>query len=274
MSKISICIPTYNGEQFIESTLRSVLSQDCGDMEIIISDDDSHDRTLDKIRALSDSRISIHINDKPLGLSGNWNKAVSYASGDYIKLMCQDDILCPGALKAQATLLDSHPEAALCIGNTSVINDKGDIVMERKRFKGDGITDGKRFAKRSFRGRNIYSEPPNILMRASAKEKAGAYDEKLSYTPDWDYGVMLSYVGDIAYTSAEVMRFRISDYSETNRLSQEMRREIILDSERLFKKHREMGIIKLGAFDHLIFSLAVRAGAVARDIVLRHKKHG
>ena len=81
---ISVCMATYNGEKFIESQLKSILSQLSEDDEVIISDDDSTDRTLEIVRRLSDKRIKIYHHETDHGFTRNFENALKYAKGDYI----------------------------------------------------------------------------------------------------------------------------------------------------------------------------------------------
>jgi len=271
--KVSICIPTYNGERFIKETLESVLGQSYQNIEVIINDDCSTDNTLNIVKSIRDSRIQIYKNDKNQGLVGNWNSTVSYATGEYVKLMCQDDLLCEDAIVNQVGLLEKYPSAALSIGNTFVIDPDNNILMNRKRFKEDQLIDGKKYARRSFKGRNIYSEPPNILYRTEDFYKLGKYDTRLSYTPDWDFGVRLSYLGDVACTKNYIMKFRVSNSSETSRLYTRKLRESIRDSDLLIKKHQELGKIKLNGFDIFFYKLVIRTLALARLLFLNKKGH-
>ncbi len=267
---VSICLPTYNGASYIKESLVSVLSQSYSNIEVIITDDNSTDSTLEIAESFYDPRMRIVKNGKGLGLVGNWNRAVSFASGEYIKLMTQDDILCDGAIEKQVEMLEKYPEASLCIGNTSVINADGDTVFKRNRFARDNVLNGKKYAKRSLLGRNLYSEPPNVLYRRADIEKIGLYDPNLSYTPDWDYAIRLSCIGDVAVTSAEIMKFRISDTSETGRLYKLKNLEVLNDSEKLFLKHLKTNELKLTYADFTFFKSVIRAADFARNIVIKH----
>ena len=266
--KVSICIPTYNGAQFIRKTLESVLNQSYQNIEVIVNDDCSTDNTMDIVRSMNDSRIKIYANEENLGLVRNWNMTVSYATGEFVKLMCQDDLLCEGAIDVQVRLLNMYPSSSLSIGNTYVIDARDRIVMNRRRFKKAQIIDGKKYAKKSFRGRNIYSEPPNILYRTEDFYKLGEYDTELSYTPDWDFGIKLSYLGNVACTESYIMKFRVSDSSETSRLYTKMLKESIKDSDLLIKKHKKLEKIKISNFDIVIFMIIIRLAAIVRLIFL------
>src|SRR5574340_1112156 len=102
---ISVCLPTYNNEGFIARTLQSVLRQTCSDFEIIITDDNSSDRTLAVVQGFADPRVRVLRNEVNLGMGGNWNKALSGAQGKYAKLLCGDDILYPECLQRQVAVL-------------------------------------------------------------------------------------------------------------------------------------------------------------------------
>ena len=90
---VSICIATYNGEEFIEEQLKSILSQINEDDEIIISDDNSIDTTIETVNKFNDVRIKIYSNDpENSGYTRNFENALLKASGDFIFLSDQDDV--------------------------------------------------------------------------------------------------------------------------------------------------------------------------------------
>jgi len=106
--KFSICMPTYNGSQWIKETIKSILSQSFQDFEIIVSDDCSKDDTVEVIKKLKDKRIKIHQNKVNLGYGKNLQVLRKLAKGDILFLMGQDDILLKDALLKthNALLLD------------------------------------------------------------------------------------------------------------------------------------------------------------------------
>ena len=93
--KISVCIPTYNGEAFLENCLKSVLSQTLRDIEVVITDDRSKDRTLEIARrfAESDKRIKIYENTVNYGPLGNSNRCLYFAQGEWVRFVYQDDLM-------------------------------------------------------------------------------------------------------------------------------------------------------------------------------------
>ncbi|MGI5841378.1 MAG: glycosyltransferase family 2 protein [Patescibacteria group bacterium] len=97
--KVSICIPTYNAQNIILPTLKNILSQSYPNLEIIISDDCSTDRTIKTIRSLKSPLIKIHQNKSNVGYARNLNNFITLASGDIIYLMGQDDFIINNGLQ-------------------------------------------------------------------------------------------------------------------------------------------------------------------------------
>lgn len=95
----SILVPTYKGGAVIVDTLKSILSQDFTNYEIIISEDCSGDNIKEVVDSFRDSRIKYYENSENLGYPGNLEEARKYATGKYIYLMGQDDILGEKALR-------------------------------------------------------------------------------------------------------------------------------------------------------------------------------
>lgn len=111
MQKISVCMAVFNGEKYLHEQISSILAQLKQGDELIISDDASTDATLNVARSFGDARIKIHSNSLDQGYSGNFENAISLASGDVIFLADQDDVWLEGrvgkmlAALAQAQLV-------------------------------------------------------------------------------------------------------------------------------------------------------------------------
>ena len=97
--KFSILIPSYNGGDVLEETLKNIFSQSFSNYEIIIQDDVSSDNTEEVIKSFGDERVKFFQNERNLGYPGNLEEARKKATGDIIYLMGQDDILAKGALE-------------------------------------------------------------------------------------------------------------------------------------------------------------------------------
>lgn len=110
---ISVCIATYNSEEWIITALESISNQDYDDLQIIISDDASVDTTVElcKNYAKNDSRIEIYPNQQRLGWIGNTNRALNYSRGSFFSILPHDDQMMPGYLSKCLKAISVNPAA-------------------------------------------------------------------------------------------------------------------------------------------------------------------
>ena len=128
---ISVVLCTYNGEQFIEEQLRSILAQTLLPREIIISDDGSRDRTLEIARDViqasrhDDIEWTILERKKPLGPAQNFGGAMKKARHEIIALADQDDVWEPAKLEILSGHFSADPRVLLVHSDATIINDQG-----------------------------------------------------------------------------------------------------------------------------------------------------
>lgn len=89
--KVSICIPAYNNAAEVKRLLESIRMQTFRDLEIILTDDSTNEEIAELIKSSGWEDIRYIHNEKPLGHIFNWNKSLSEAQGEYIKIMFSDD---------------------------------------------------------------------------------------------------------------------------------------------------------------------------------------
>ena len=130
--KVNIGLPVYNGENFIEETLDSILSQTYADFELIISDNASTDKTekICNLYAEKDKRIRYHRNKENLGGSRNYNKAFELSNSEYFKWAAHDDIISPTFLERCVEVLDQDPSIVLCYSKMQYIDAKGSVLND------------------------------------------------------------------------------------------------------------------------------------------------
>jgi glycosyltransferase involved in cell wall biosynthesis len=138
MPKVSIGLPVYNGENFIEEAIESLLSQTFSDFEIIICDNQSTDKTESICRAFEekDSRIRYYRNSKNLGASPNFNRCVELATGTYFKWAAHDDICLPEYLQECVNCLDRNNLSTLCHSSTLLIDANQRVISDYKEEDG------------------------------------------------------------------------------------------------------------------------------------------
>jgi glycosyltransferase involved in cell wall biosynthesis len=160
--KISVCMTTYNGSQYVEKQIHSILSQLSVNDELIIVDDCSMDNTINLIKKITDSRIHLSQNSQNLGVIKNFEKAICQAKGDIIFLSDQDDIWMPDKVKEVTSVFTQRQEVTLVITNLQVI-DEHDNLVPNSKLVGDfrpGLI--RNFVKSKFRGCTLAVRQPML----------------------------------------------------------------------------------------------------------------
>ncbi len=113
---VSVCLATYQGEEYVERQLRSILDQLGPGDEVIVVDDCSHDRTVEIIEGMRDPRVVVYLNPVNRREVFSFGRAIELARGDIIFLADQDDIWLPGRVELMASRLQASG-AALVTSN-------------------------------------------------------------------------------------------------------------------------------------------------------------
>lgn len=146
--KVSIGLPVYNGERYLEETLDSLLGQTYQDFELIISDNASTDSTemICCEYAERDPRIKYHRNKKNLGAAANYNVVFHRAQGEYFKWAAADDLLAPEYLERCVKVLENDPGVVLCYARTEEIDEFGNTIrLLPSKPQGNAEEASKRF---------------------------------------------------------------------------------------------------------------------------------
>lgn len=125
---ITIGIPCYNAERFIELAIKSVLCQTYDNFELIITDDGSQDKTVEIIRQFTDSRIKLVSDNINRGISFRLNQQIDMANGDIFVRMDADDLMFPTRLEHLIYYLESNPEIDVVGSSAVVINNDNQII--------------------------------------------------------------------------------------------------------------------------------------------------
>lgn len=136
---ISVCMATYNGEKYIKMQLDSILRQLGEDDEVVISDNESTDHTLEIIKSYNDTRIKLFTykcnrNElttklkKDKNITSNFENALKNCHGEYIFLSDQDDVWLENKVAEQKPLLEKYD---LVMSNATLIDGAGNIIREK-----------------------------------------------------------------------------------------------------------------------------------------------
>lgn len=210
LPRISVIVPSYNQGEFIEETIVSVLGQNYPDLELIVIDGGSTDRTLEILKRYGDQIIWVSEPDD--GQTEAINKGLKMATGEVVAFLNSDDIYLPESLDHVGQHFVNNPHSKVATGRCVII-DRGGNRTRRL------IEAYKNFWLR-FGGRNTllvlnYISQPATFWKRSLIEEIGLLDENLEYTMDYDYWLRISEKYPIDRIYQKLAGFRVHDSSKT-----------------------------------------------------------
>lgn len=185
---ISVLVPCYNRECYIEETLLSILEQDYPNFELIVVDDGSQDASAERIQALQQLHGFRFYRQNNQGVSAALNTALSHARGELVATPDSDDIMMPGRLRLQARYMKEHPEVG-CLGGRVVY-----IDADGKRLKGEPREGVRRYSFDDLLGQAIAIGATVAMYRREAIDRVGGYDPEIRIQ-DFQMTLKIAYLG-------------------------------------------------------------------------------
>lgn len=245
MSKLmSIGIPTYNNADYIGETIESILAQSYENLELVIVDDNSTDNTYEVISAYEekDRRVRVYKNETNLGMSGNWNRCLELTRGEYLKLVCADDLLSKDMVAREIAVLEEHPEVVMVSSDTRLVDLNGNYRGWYRRYKKRGLVDGFEVIRKGFFSQDLFGAPQANTFRRSTFEKIGGFSSEFHYIVDYDFFVNVAKMGKIYIIHEPLNYFRVRGDSNTGQVmgeNKEKTRTYVDEHYRLYKKNQE-----------------------------------
>ena len=231
---ISICVPTYNGEKYLQQSLNSIAVQTYKNIEVIVSDDASTDKTLEICKAFKVSAdFPVHIYPhQSVGIGANWNHCISKANGEYIKFLFQDDILEENCLEKNLFYMQKYSLMAVCskrslIDGISRPVDSGDFFekfgdlqknildLDFKEFHLLKKDDLKRIRPHQL-SYNIFGEPIAFLFSRKIFEYYGLFKVDFKQILDTEMGYRILKHQPIGIIAEKLYKFRLHDEQESS----------------------------------------------------------
>jgi GT2 family glycosyltransferase len=183
----SIVTPCLNGEATIAQALESVRAQGYPDVEHVVVDGGSTDRTMEIVRAGGEHVRSISEPDR--GLSDAMNKGIAMARNDVVGWLNADDVYLPGTLQRVAQEFERRPDALWVTGRCLIIDEHGHEIRRRiTRYK-DWLL--RRYSFPLFLTQNFVSSPATFVRREALLE-TGGFEERFRYSMDYDVWLKLA----------------------------------------------------------------------------------
>jgi glycosyltransferase involved in cell wall biosynthesis len=229
--KISVCIPTYNGEKYLVECLESCISQTYSNYEIVICDDGSKDETLALLEAFQkrSDRIQVYKNEKNLGLVGNWNRCIEKSSGEWIKFVFQDDYISPDCLREFAAKITSQNMLIVSKRNfvlpaSASEKERNYYAHEVRTLENTGYYAGENFPPATISViavenicLNFIAEPSLSMFRKEVVQKAGWFDPEFRQICDLEFLQRIATIYGLTYLPKQNCFFRIHGESTTRK---------------------------------------------------------
>lgn len=266
--RVSVVVPAYNSVAFIEATMQSILSQTFTDFELLVSDHSSTDGTWKALqRFAADPRVRLFRLPPGGGAPANWNAVTGMATGEFVKLVCGDDLLYPENLSAQVAALAAHPSAVLAASSRDVVDANGATVLSSRGLFGlQGEVSGAEAIRRTvLAGSNIFGEPASVMFRRDALSAAGGWDDRFPYVIDQATYCAVLQRGTFVAVPGPLAAFRLSHAQWSVQLMRAQREQAIA-------LHHKCAVANpglLGRDDLLVGNARVFASAFGRRAVYR-----
>jgi glycosyltransferase involved in cell wall biosynthesis len=197
---VSVVIPAYNAERFVEQAIQSALQQSLPPREILVVDDGSQDRTRERARAAG-SIVGV-LSQANAGVSVARNTGILQASGRYVAFLDADDMWLPEKLERQlATLADDTRCRAAYSFHVAVDDDLQPIETVRAPRRADTISDLLMIG-------NVVGTPSSVICERALLVELGGFDPALSLCADWDMWLRVAARGEFICVSEPLVRYR------------------------------------------------------------------
>ncbi len=246
-SKVTICIPTYEQPEKFQVLIDSILMQSYKNYEIVVSDD-SRSQDIKKIVGAIQTECSLRYykNKVPLGSPQNWNNAINYAKGDYIKLMHHDDSFAHAqALARFVEVLDHHPACSFVFSSSFHCDEAGRVyashVPNQRQLTALSLNPESLFVG------NTIGAPSAILFR---RVHSMDFDKHMKWLVDIDFYIrMIKKYGTPIYTQSGLVKITVGTQQQITSQCHYNRELDLREHMLLFGKiavnNNDMGVCKV-----------------------------
>ena len=194
---VSAIVPSYNHEAYIEECILSIVNQTYKNIELIVIDDGSKDRSREILERLQKQYGFVLVFQENQGVSKTMNKAIrQYAHGKYITGSASDDFLMPDKIEKQVRFLEENPDVDMIFGKVYMVDEKSQIINGLKIF--EPFDEPVKYIPFELLIENNRIPAPSMMIRRDIWDKCGGYDEN-TIIEDFDLWLKIAYIGKIVY---------------------------------------------------------------------------
>jgi glycosyltransferase involved in cell wall biosynthesis len=220
--RVSVVVAAYNAEAWIGEAVESALAQTMPDLELVVMDDASQDRTADVVAAIADPRLKLVRNTANLGQARNWNRGVGLCRAPFVKFLCADDTLRPECLERMLEVAERRPDVGLVFARRTIRVEAADAAgdawrrtyerMDENFGELAEVNDGRvlfdALAREDFPD-NWIGEPTSVLMRRDAFERLGGFHVEIRQPVDFELWLRALFSYAVGFVPEPVATYRL-----------------------------------------------------------------
>jgi glycosyltransferase involved in cell wall biosynthesis len=263
---VSVVVPAYRNGAFIEQAMTSILDQEYTNLEVVVADHASDDDTWERLQQFAaDPRVTLTTTPTGGGAPANWSRVTELATGEYLKLVCGDDVIRPGLIARQVEALEANPGSVIAASMRDIVDASGEVMIRGRGLGGlRGTVKGEEALRRTVAaGTNILGEPACVLFRREALVAAGGWDDRWPYLIDEATYARVLLRGDLEAVDAPLAEFRLSAGQWSVALARSQRSQAVAFHRALRAEHPDV----VSGSDVAMGNARARANAIARRAV-------
>lgn len=197
---VSVIVPCYGYGHLLEGCLASVLSQEQLDVQVLLIDDCSPDRSAEIARTLAerDTRVHSRAHRRNMGLIATANEGLQWAQGDYVVLLSADDMLVEGSLRRATEVMERHPDVGMVYGRPLLAREGMPAPTSAGAWRGTTIWAGADWIRGRCRAAHNCISSPEVVLRGAVQREVGHYDARCRHASDLNMWLRVAAVADVA----------------------------------------------------------------------------
>ncbi|MBI3796943.1 MAG: glycosyltransferase [Deltaproteobacteria bacterium] len=222
---VTVLIPSYNHEAYVEMAIRSVLAQTYPHFRVVVADDCSFDATVDNVKKVADERVEITVRPRNVGLGNNVVDALAQIDTPYIAILNSDDFFHPERLERCRCALEERPDAVIAATGIALVDAHGRSLTSASTVP---LLDGPEIASwvswydealrnaakaHSWIGpllqHNFLATSSNLFCRTSFLRRRIATLRNLKYCLDWQLFLDAAFEDALVYLPEELVAYRL-----------------------------------------------------------------
>lgn len=216
MSLISVIMPIYNADSYLENSIKSILAQSYSKFELILINDGSYDKSEEIINSFKDKRIKYLKNEKNKGIVYSLNKGIEISKGEYIARMDSDDIALYNRFEEQINFLKKNLDIDIC--GTNFYRFGSNLKLKKIKLEEKN---------KEIMSNLLFNSPlchPSIMMRKKIFENGKKYDENFPGMEDYKLWIDLACNHKFYNLQVPLLKYRIVNTSIT-RIEEKKRKQ-------------------------------------------------